>query len=115
MAIVEFKVMMLECFNRGLSIADRARESLVTANEVEKTLAILERVAGGYALGSEENDAIKLVAEVMLFLFQTETRQDFVKFMSERDRPLTETERIHLRAIGIDPDTFKELEDGRTG
>jgi ribulose bisphosphate carboxylase small subunit len=76
-------------------------------------LAILERIVGGYPIGSEENDAIKLAAEVMLFLFTTETRQAFVKVMSEVDRPLTEHQRIHLRAIGIDPDTFEQLEDGK--
>ena len=77
---------------------------------IEKHLGALEGIARGYAAGSAENEAIKTAAEALLYLFHAETREAFIKFMSEMDRPLSEAKRLYLRSIGIDPDTFEAVE-----
>jgi hypothetical protein len=78
----------------------------VTITELEKTLAILERISKQFPPGSEEAKAIELSAEAILYISQVETRTDFLKYLAGRDEPLTEAQTLHLRAMGIDPDTF---------
>jgi glutamate mutase epsilon subunit len=80
----------------------------MTADELEKTVAILEKVAGQFPADSEESKAVELGAWALHFAFRIETQRAFVKFISERAQPPTEAHILHLRATGIDPDTLTD-------
>jgi hypothetical protein len=73
--------------------------------ELEQNLSLLKEIADRFPSDSPEVKVIRLAAEALLFAFHKETRAEFVKFLSDRDQPLTSEQILHLRAIGIDPDT----------
>ena len=80
----------------------------MTADELEKTVAILEKVAGQFPANSEESKAVELGALALHFAFRVKTTDAFVKFLNERNQPLTEAQTLYLRATGFDPDALTD-------
>ena len=76
----------------------------MTGDELNEYLAALERVSMHYPAESPESKAIAMGAEALIFAFGEKTRSAFAAFFKNRDRPLTEAQRLHLRSLGIDPD-----------
>jgi hypothetical protein len=82
------------------------KERSMTTSELHEKLKLLQNLSRHFPDGSDECKAVELAANAILFVFQEETRNAFLKFRMARDQPLTEAQILHLRAIGIDSESI---------
>jgi hypothetical protein len=69
----------------------------------EEDARILEKIAGQYAEGSSEYEALKHAA-IALFYVLSQCHEQFSNYWESFHGDLTEEQKRHLRAMGIDPD-----------
>ena len=74
----------------------------MTISELHEKLALLQNLARRFPDGSDESKAVDLAANAIFFVFREETRDAFLKFLSQREQPLTESQILYLRSIGVD-------------
>lgn len=82
--------------------------SHISGVEFEEILATLERISKSFKKDSQEDRALILAAEAILFVRHQSIRSSFLKRLTEQEDPLSENMRLYLRSIGVDPDKLGE-------
>jgi len=76
--------------------------SEISAARIEEILNTLEMLAKGLDINSSAYEDVNFAAQAVMFAFSRAVRDEFSEFCKSDN--LTEKQRKHLRAMGLEPD-----------
>ena len=76
----------------------------MNVDELDKVVAVLKKVSESFPQESEESKAIAHAVDAILYVSNVKAKEEFVKFLADRGRPLTEWQILYLRSVGVEVD-----------